>query len=173
MYKVELRGCIERDQSGSGSSEPLDHDPGHGKVDKTLTAGMGALEIAREPTMVGDPGIGPFNHPSSGKHVEAFGLDLVPVNGGIASQHAEALGCGEFLINGANERKQLLIEARVTAHRLRGISPRFAGFGERHIFSSDVTVENRLIERIAAFDCDVINLYGEGRIADEGENEVI
>jgi hypothetical protein len=101
------------------------------------------------------------------------GLDLVPVNGGIASQHAEALGCGEFLINGANERKKLLIEARVTAHRLRGISPRFAGFGERHIFSSDVTVENRLIERIAAFDCDVINLYGEGRIADEGENEVI
>ena len=44
---------------------------------------MGALEIAREPTMVGDPGIGPFNHPSSGKHVEAFGLDLVPIDLGI------------------------------------------------------------------------------------------
>jgi len=29
-------------------------------------------------------------------------------------------------------------------------------------------VENRLIERIAAFDCDVIDLYGEGRIGGRG-----
>jgi hypothetical protein len=75
-----LRVCIERGQSGSCTGEPRDHEPGHGKVDKSLTAGVRALKIAREPTVVRDPGIGPFDDPSSGKHVEAFGHDLVPIN---------------------------------------------------------------------------------------------
>lgn len=30
--------------------------------------------------MVRDPGVGPFDDPSSGKHVEAFGHDLVPID---------------------------------------------------------------------------------------------
>lgn len=29
---------------------------------------------------MGDPGIGPFDHPSSGKYVEAFGHNLVPID---------------------------------------------------------------------------------------------
>src|SRR5690242_8241043 len=103
-----------------------------------------------------------FHHGSDasfaiGKFICFFGSpNFVPVNWGIASQHSEPLGCWESLIDGTNDRKELLKEARLTAHRLRGISPHFSNFGERHIFSGDVPVENRLVKRIAAFNLDVI-----------------
>ena len=63
----------------------------------------------------------------------------------ICSRAPATSVCGQFLIDDANERKELLKETRLTAHRLSGISPDFVDFGERHIHSSDVTVENRLI----------------------------
>ena len=85
-------------------------------------------------------------------HPVVASFDPVPVNRGIASQHAEALGCGELLIDGAKEREELLEKPRVPAHGLRGISPYFADFGKSHILPGDVTVENMLVERIAAFD---------------------
>lgn len=51
--QIGIRVCTERDQSGSGTSEPGDHNPGHSEVDKSLTAGVRALKIAREPTVMG------------------------------------------------------------------------------------------------------------------------
>src|SRR6266487_1375177 len=75
-----LRVCTERGQSGSSASEPGDHQSGHGQVNKSLTAGVRPLKIAREPTVVRDPGVGAFDDPSSGKDMEAFGDDRVPVD---------------------------------------------------------------------------------------------
>ena len=58
-----VRVCTERGQSGSNASEPSDHQPAHSQIDKSLTAGVCALKIATEPTVVRDPGIGTFNDP--------------------------------------------------------------------------------------------------------------
>jgi hypothetical protein len=49
---------------------------------KASTRGVRALNIAREATVARDPGIGTFHHPSFGKHMEAFGHNLVPIDGG-------------------------------------------------------------------------------------------
>ena len=43
---VVLRVCTKRDQSGVGTNEAGDHQPGHGEGDKSLAAGMSALKIA-------------------------------------------------------------------------------------------------------------------------------
>ena len=48
VYLNLVRVCTERGQSGSGASEPEDHQPKHGEGDKSLTAGVDALKIARE-----------------------------------------------------------------------------------------------------------------------------
>ncbi len=61
---VLLRACAETGHLGMGADEPSQHDPGHRKIDEGLTAGVRALKIAREATVMRDPGIGPFHHPS-------------------------------------------------------------------------------------------------------------
>ena len=63
-----------------GPNKPGDHESRHGQIDERLTTGVRALKIAREPTVVGDPGIGAFNDPSSGEDMEAFGNDRVPID---------------------------------------------------------------------------------------------
>src|SRR5712692_7467989 len=76
-----LRACAESGHLGMGASQPGQHNPGHRKIDEGFTAGVRALKIAREPTVMGDPGIGTFHDPSSGKHMKASGHDLVPIDG--------------------------------------------------------------------------------------------
>ena len=78
--QVGIRACIKSNYSGTGPSKPGDHESGHGQIDERLTTGVRALKIAREPTIVGDPGIGAFNDPSSGEDMEAFGNDRVPLD---------------------------------------------------------------------------------------------
>ena len=68
----ELRMCAESRHLGSGMSQPGDHQPGHGKVDKSHATRMGALKIAGKPTAMGDPGVRAFHYPSPGKDVEPF-----------------------------------------------------------------------------------------------------
>ena len=60
-----MRACAERDHLGTGTSQPRQHDPGHRQIDECLTAGVRALKIAREPTMMRDPGIRTFNNPAA------------------------------------------------------------------------------------------------------------
>src|SRR5260370_4047557 len=81
MYKVERRACAETGHLGMDADEPSHHDPGHRKIDEGLTAGVRALKIAREPTVMRDPGIGTFHHPSPFEHMKASGHDLVPIDG--------------------------------------------------------------------------------------------
>jgi hypothetical protein len=89
MHKVKLRECVKRRHLGMVSRQSGQHQFRHGKIDKGLTAGVGALKIAGEPTMTREPGIGAFNHPSSGKHMKAFGNDLVPIDfDSLGSPHA-------------------------------------------------------------------------------------
>ena len=80
MYKVKLRACVETGHLGTGADEACQHDPGHGERDKSLTAGERPLKIAREATMMGDPGVRPFHHPSLGEHMKPFGHDLIPID---------------------------------------------------------------------------------------------
>ena len=75
-----LRACLKSNHSGTGPSKPEDHESHHGQIDERLTTGVRALKIAREPTVVGDPGIGAFNDPSSREDMEAFGNDRVPID---------------------------------------------------------------------------------------------
>jgi hypothetical protein len=75
-----LRACAERRYLGRGPSQPGHHDPGHGKIDEGLTAGVCALKITGESTVARDPGVGAFDYPSSGQDMKAFGNDLVPVH---------------------------------------------------------------------------------------------
>src|SRR5512135_2382181 len=79
-YGSSIRVCAERGHLGTGTSQPGHHDPGHRKIDEGLTTAVRALKIAGKSTVARDPGIGPFHHPSSGKHMKAFGNDLVPVD---------------------------------------------------------------------------------------------
>jgi hypothetical protein len=65
---------------GAETSQLGNHPPDHGQIDEGLTAGVGPLKIAGEPTVTRDPAKGSFHHPSFGKHVEAFGDDRVPVD---------------------------------------------------------------------------------------------
>ncbi len=78
--RLAVRVCAERSHLGTGTSQPGPHDPGHRKIDEGLTTGVRALKIAGKSTVARDPGIGPFHYPSSGKHMKAFGKDLVPVD---------------------------------------------------------------------------------------------
>lgn len=56
--------CVESHHLGVSASQPGDHQPGQGKVDKSLTARMSALKIAGESTAVRDPSIRAFHYPS-------------------------------------------------------------------------------------------------------------
>jgi hypothetical protein len=78
--QIGIRKCVKRRHLGTETSQLGDHPLGHGQIDKGLTAGVGALKIAGEPTVTRDPAKGSFHHPSFGKHVEAFGDDRVPVD---------------------------------------------------------------------------------------------
>jgi len=75
-----LRACVERGHLGTGTSQPGQHDPGHRKINEGLTACVGALIIAREATVMRDPGIGAFHDPSPLEHMKAWGHNLVPVH---------------------------------------------------------------------------------------------
>src|SRR6266700_355237 len=79
--ELALRACAEGGHLGTGTSQPSQHDPGHRKIDEGLTAGVRALKIAREATMMRDPGIRTFHHPSPLEHMKAFGHNLVPIDG--------------------------------------------------------------------------------------------
>ncbi len=61
-----LRTCVKRRHLGTGTSQPGEHQLGHGQIDESLAAGVGALKIAGEPTGAREPGKGSFHHPSSG-----------------------------------------------------------------------------------------------------------
>ncbi len=61
---IGIRVCAERGHLGTGTSQPGQHDLGHGKIDEGLTASVRALKIAGKSTVARDPGIGPFHHPS-------------------------------------------------------------------------------------------------------------
>ncbi len=78
--RISIRACAETGHLGTGASQPGHHDPGHRKIDEGLTTGIGALKIAREATMMRDPGIGTFHHPSPLKHMKASGHNLVPID---------------------------------------------------------------------------------------------
>ena len=75
-----MRMCAERGHLGTGTSQPGQHDPGHRQIDEGLAARVRALKIAREATVVRNPGIGAFHHPSFGQHMKASGHDLVPLD---------------------------------------------------------------------------------------------
>lgn len=51
-------------------------------------------------------------------------------------------------------------------------SPHFSDIGKGHVVSGDITVEDGLIQGIAALDFDVIHLVGEGWGAQQGEDEI-
>ena len=75
-----IRACAERLQLETEANKSGEHQPGHGEIDKRLAAGMRALKIAREPTIVRDPGVRALDDPSSRKNMEALGNDLVPID---------------------------------------------------------------------------------------------
>jgi hypothetical protein len=56
------------------SRQPGQHQSRHGKIDKGLPAGVGALKIAAEPTMAREPGGGALDHPSAGQDMKALGV---------------------------------------------------------------------------------------------------
>src|SRR5215472_17026957 len=65
--KRKLRACAETDHLGTDANEASQHDPGHRKRDESLTARVRALKIARKATMMRNPGVGAFHHPSLGE----------------------------------------------------------------------------------------------------------
>ncbi len=79
--QIGMRACAETGHLGTGASQPGHHDPGHRKIDEGFTAGVRALKIAREATVMRDPGIRTFHHPSPLEHMKASGHDLVPIDG--------------------------------------------------------------------------------------------
>src|ERR1700751_2228457 len=83
-------------------------------------------------------------------------LDLLPVNGRVSGQNPEALHRRELLIDGANKWEQLPEKPRHSAHWLAGIPPHFSRFRERNILSRNIAIQDRLIERIAAFNFNVV-----------------
>src|SRR5437867_9504480 len=101
------------------------------------------------------------------------GLDLVPLNGRVARQHAKTLSRREFLIDDAHKGEKLFIESRQSAHWLRRVAPNFLDLSERHILSGYKTVQDRLVQRVAALDCDVVHFFRKSRVADQQKNEIV
>src|ERR1700683_346796 len=100
-------------------------------------------------------------------------LDLIPVNGGIASQDSQASLRRQFLIQRSHQRIELLNECRSCRRWLPHFAPYLLDFCERHILSRYVTVQDGLIERIAGLEYDVVHLFRKSRVADERENEIV
>lgn len=65
-----------------GMSQPGEHQLAHGNEDEGLGGCTESLKIAGKASATRDPGVGTLYHPTSGKDVKAFGLDLVPVDFG-------------------------------------------------------------------------------------------
>jgi hypothetical protein len=103
-----MRACAERRHLGTGTSQSGHHDPGHRKIDEGLAAGVRALKIAGESTMARDPGVGAFHYPSSGKHMKAFGNDLVPVDF-HALFHPDATQAGPRMIDDVEANPKVVL----------------------------------------------------------------
>jgi len=67
-----------------------------------------ALKIAGKPTVARDPGIGAFHYPSSGKHMKAFGNDLVPVHF-HALFHPDATNAGPRMIHDVEAHPKVVL----------------------------------------------------------------
>ena len=79
----------------------------------------------------------------------------------------------QFLIDRSHQWRKLLVKAGKAAGRLSGIPPYLLHFTERHIRAGRVTVQQILVQRIAAFNFDVIHLFPECGIADQHENQIV
>ncbi len=79
----------------------------------------------------------------------------------------------QLLIQRAHQRVELLGKRRTSGCGLAHFAPYLLHFGERDIFSSYVTVQDGLIERIAGLEHNVVHLLIKGRVADQRKDEII
>jgi hypothetical protein len=100
-------------------------------------------------------------------------LDLIPVNGGIASQYPDAPFRQQFLIQCSHEWEKLLNESRRSARWLAHFPPYSLNFSERDILSGYIAIQDGLVQRIAELDFNVVHLLRKRRVADQRKNEII
>src|ERR1700722_16551068 len=100
-------------------------------------------------------------------------FDLFPINRRLSTQNSHTLVWRNLLIDRTDKWKKLFIERRRATHRLSGVPPHLTNFRKWHVLSGNVTVQNGLVERIAALDCNVVHFLWKRWIADQQENEII
>ncbi len=100
-------------------------------------------------------------------------FDLIPINRRSSSQHPQAPSRRKLLVQRSHQRKKLLDESRRSACRLPHFPPHFLDFRERDILSRDITIQDRLVQRIAALEFNVVHLLRKSRRPDQREDEII
>src|SRR5204862_4137354 len=73
-------------------------------------------------------------------------MHLTPINRRIAREHAQLLLRWQFFIDTTYQWEKLFVKRRETAVRLRGVAPNLPCFRKRHVSTSDVAIEQLLVE---------------------------
>jgi hypothetical protein len=101
-------------------------------------------------------------------------FDYAPINWRIAKQHAQLLLLGQMLIHRTYRDKEPLVNGKVEQHGdLRCIAPDLTKLCVDNIRSGDIPIHNGLIQSIAKFHDDVVDLVGKIRMLDERNDKVM
>ena len=99
-------------------------------------------------------------------------LNFLPFDGRVGRPHADPFRGGQFYVDFSNGAEEPRIAGSIPLRRPRCVPPYRRELLFRHGLARDVTVEERLVHRVAEFDHDIVYRVGEVLLLDQAYPKV-